>query len=103
MAVFRRHSERMPPRSAPVTAVIVFRNEKKDLQKSLPAVRWCDEILAVNMASTDGSLEVAKQYADVIYDAPVYRIHEPTRSAACALAKNDWILILDPDEVVARR
>ena len=88
-----------PPRSAAITAVVVFRNERDDLARSLPALRFCDEVIAVNMASTDGSLDVAKQHADAVYDAPLYRIHEPARAAAIHLARHDWVLMVDPDEV----
>lgn len=96
-----RALDRQPAaRSAAVTCVVVFRNEKRDLERSLPAVRWCDEVLAVNMGSTDGSLAVAELWADVIFDAPLYRIHEPARAAAVAHARHDWVLMIDPDEVI---
>lgn len=87
-------------RSAAVSCVVVFRNERRDLERSLPAVRWCKELLAVNMGSTDGSLEVAEQWCDAIYDAPVCRIHEPARAAAVARARHNWVLMIDPDEIL---
>ena len=94
-------TNRLPAaRSTPVSCIVVFRNEKQDLERSLPAVRWCEEVIAVNMGSTDGSLEVAQQWADAIYNAPVYRIHEPARAAAVAHARHDWVLMIDPDEVL---
>src|SRR5699024_5210816 len=48
----------------------------------------------------DGSLDVARRLAHRIYQTPRYPIAEPTRVAAAKLAKNDWILLVDPDEII---
>jgi len=84
--------------TVPVTAIVIFRNEKSLLEGCLQALHWCDELIAVDMQSSDGSCEIAKKYADRLFWAKVYPIAEPTRIAAAKMAKNDWILLIDPDE-----
>lgn len=84
----------------PVTAIVIFRNERAVLGNCLRALDWCDEIIAVNMSSRDGSLRIAEQYADRLFHVDPYPIAEPTRVAAAQYARNDWILLVDPDEVI---
>lgn len=83
----------------PVTAIVIFRNERELLTGCLRAVRsLCDQVIGVDMQSSDGSRDVALDYVDMLLEAPVYPIAEPTRVAAAQFAKHDWVLLIDPDE-----
>ncbi len=88
------------PSGPPVTAIVIFRNEKKHLGRCLRALRWCDEVIAVDMESSDGSLGVARELADRVLHVSACPIAEPTRVAAAKLATNNWVLLVDPDEVI---
>lgn len=88
------------PTHPPVTAIVIFRNEKKHLRRCLRALRWCDEVIAVDMESSDGSLNIAREMADRVLHVDVCPIAEPTRVAAAKLASHDWVLLVDPDEVI---
>jgi len=90
-----------PPPRLPITAIVIFRDERELLDGCLRAVRaLCDEVIGVDMQSRDGSREVALRYVDQLLEAPVYPIAEPTRVAAAKFAKHDWVLLIDPDEHV---
>lgn len=84
----------------PITAIVIFRNEKRHLRRCLDALQWADEIIAVDMASSDGSLAIARELTDRVYHVDAFPIAEPTRVAAAKLATHDWILLIDPDEVI---
>ncbi|QDU72221.1 glycosyltransferase family 2 protein [Mucisphaera calidilacus] len=86
--------------TTPVTAIVIVRNEVKHLGRCLPALSWADELIVIDMASTDGSLELARGHADRVLRVEPQPIAEPTRAAAARLAKHDWILLVDPDEVI---
>lgn len=88
------------PPHPPVTAIVIYRNEKRHLDRCLRALQWCNELIAVDMQSTDGSLAIAQSLADLVLSVPQSPIAEPTRVAAAKLARNDWILLVDPDEVI---
>jgi glycosyltransferase involved in cell wall biosynthesis len=88
------------PPAPPITAIVIFRNEKRNLDRCLDALTWCNEVVAIDMQSSDGSLEVAKEYADRVFSVAQCPIAEPTRVAAARLARNDWVLLVDPDEVI---
>jgi hypothetical protein len=99
-------SESLPPlpaeRATPTISVcIVCRNEADRLPGCLESVRWADEIVVMDLASEDGSAEVAAGYgARVITRAP-HPIVEPLRNELAAVARGTWILALDPDERAA--
>ncbi len=88
----------------PITAVVIFRNERELLDGCLRAVRaLCDQVIGVDMQSSDGSRQVAMIYVDLLLEAPLYPIAEPARVAAAKFAKHDWILLIDPDEHIPKK
>jgi glycosyltransferase involved in cell wall biosynthesis len=88
------------PTHPPMTAIVIFRNEKKHIGRCLRALRWCDELIAVDMESSDGSLNIAQELADRVLQVDACPIAEPTRVAAAKMASHNWVLLVDPDEVV---
>lgn len=94
-------AQRMAPPPAPrITACIVCRNEADRMGPCLESVRWADEVIVMDLESTDGSAALAEGAgARVVRRAP-HPIVEPLRNELAALARNDWILALDPDERV---
>lgn len=84
----------------PITAIVIFRNEKHHLDRCLAALSFCDELICIDMCSTDGSREIATKYATRLMAVDPYPIAEPTRVVAAEHAKHDWLLYVDPDEVI---
>ena len=82
----------------PISAIVVFRNERELLEGCLSRLGFCDELILVDMASTDGSRRVAARYSDRIYDWPAEPIADPARVRVARYCRNPWILIVDPDE-----
>ena len=84
-----------------IAACVVCRNEADRLGPCLESVSWADEIIVMDLASTDGSAALSEQYgATVVSHAPV-PVVELVRNEVAALASSDWILALDPDERVS--
>ena len=82
-----------------ISAVINVRNEAEALTKCLRSIKnLVDEIIIVDMQSTDGSLEVAKQSGAKVYSYRPMKYVEPARNFALSKATGKWILLLDPDE-----
>ncbi|HEV2852077.1 MAG TPA: glycosyltransferase family 2 protein [Thermoanaerobaculia bacterium] len=81
-----------------ISVCIVCRNEADRLGPCLESVAWADEILVMDLDSTDGSAELAMSHgARVLRRAPV-PIVELVRNEVAAEAAGEWILVLDPDE-----
>lgn len=82
-----------------ISVVINVRNEAENLAKCLRSVRdFADEIIVVDMHSTDKSLEVAKKYGAKVYSYRPMKYVEPARNFALSKATGRWIILLDPDE-----
>jgi glycosyltransferase involved in cell wall biosynthesis len=84
-----------------VSACIVCRNEADKLGPCLESASWTDEIVVLDLGSTDGSVELAQRHgARVLSHEPV-PVVEAVRNVVADAAKGEWILALDPDERVS--
>lgn len=84
-----------------LSVVMICYNEESILGKSLSSVRWADEIVIVDSYSTDGTLEVARQYTERIVQH-AWQGYGRQKNLALTYASCPWILSLDADEVVTK-
>ncbi len=82
----------------PISAIIAFHNERELLEGCLAQLDFCDEVIALDMASTDGSREVAERHGARVFDRPLEPTADPARVWATRHCRHKWILIVDPDE-----
>jgi glycosyltransferase involved in cell wall biosynthesis len=87
-------------RHHPISAVIITFNCGDILQKTLQAIDWCDEILIVDSGSTDHTLDICRRFNCTIHNHP-FEGYGKQKRYAVQLAKHDWILSIDGDEVVS--
>ncbi|MES1167445.1 MAG: glycosyltransferase family 2 protein [Pseudomonadota bacterium] len=91
------------PGTMPVSATIITKNSSAHLGKVLAALHWCDEVVVLDTGSTDDTMAIAGRQPNVqLYQLegafPGFgRAHQQ----AVALARHDWILSVDSDEVVS--
>ncbi len=85
-----------------ISAVLNTRNEERNIRSCLETLKWCDEIVIVDMESEDGTLEIARQYTNKIYRHPVVLAFDTARRFAVEKAAGEWILLIDADELVPR-
>lgn len=86
-----------------ISAVVLTKNEEKNILDCLESVLWCDEIVVINDFSIDRTEEVIKTI-----DSPKIRIFKRNlandfsaqRNFALEKVKNEWILFVDADERV---
>ncbi len=85
---------------AKISAIIVCYNEEDNIRSCLESVTWCDEIIVVDSRSTDGTLEIVRQYTGRVFvrDWPGYR---EQKQFALDQARLEWVLNLDSDERVS--
>lgn len=82
-----------------ISAVINIHNEAKLLSKCLRSIRgFADEIIVIDMQSTDNGPEIARSFNAKVYPHRFVKYVEPVRNFAIAKTTGRWILILDPDE-----
>jgi len=80
-----------------LTAVIITFNEADRLQKCLPPLSFCKEIIVVDSGSTDGTQELARQMGARVIHRDMDG-HGAQKAFAVQQATTDWVLSLDADE-----
>ncbi|MBM4241662.1 MAG: glycosyltransferase family 2 protein [Euryarchaeota archaeon] len=83
-----------------ISVVINTLNEEKNIKNCLECVKWADEIIIVDMYSDDKTVEIAKRYTDKIFFFERFGYADPARQFALEQASNEWLLIVDADELV---
>jgi len=83
-----------------ISAVIITKNEERNIERCLKSLHWVDEIVVVDSGSTDRTLEICKQYNCKIVETE-WLGYGKTKQLAVNSASNDWILSIDSDEQVA--
>ncbi|WP_228228236.1 glycosyltransferase family 2 protein [Leeuwenhoekiella parthenopeia] len=82
-----------------LTAIIPVFNEQDTIERAIVSVLFADEILIVDSFSTDLTLSIAEKY-DVKIIQRDYEYSASQKNWAIPQASNNWILILDADEVI---
>jgi glycosyltransferase involved in cell wall biosynthesis len=88
----------------PVSVLVPIKNEAGNLPRCLDSVRWADEIFAVDSQSTDGSIAIAEQHGAQVVQFQFNGTWPKKKNWALENLpfRNDWIFILDADEVLPR-
>lgn len=83
-----------------ISVVINTFNSERFLDACLKSVATFDEIVLCDMHSTDQTCAIAEKYGCRIVYHERTGFVEPARNYAIAQASNEWVLVLDSDEVV---
>jgi glycosyltransferase involved in cell wall biosynthesis len=84
----------MPPL---LSVAIITKNEEQNLPRTLASVRFADEIVIIDSASTDRTVEIAKSFNARIYDEP-WQGFAAQKNMAIDRCTGTWVLSLDADE-----
>jgi len=89
---------------AKLTVALATFNEEKNLGNCLESVKdLADEIVIVDGASKDKTVEIAKKFNAKIKIVENQAIFHINKQKALEMASNDWILQLDADEIVSNQ
>lgn len=88
---------------AEISATIVVKNGERLLADVLTALQWCDEVVVLDTGSTDGTARVAWRFPNVSFHRLTGRFpgFGIAHQRAVGLARHDWILSIDADEIVS--
>ncbi len=84
----------------PVSVMIVGYNEEKLLPACFQSVSFCNDIHYTDLGSNDSSIKIAEQFANHIYHRKPVPSCEMIQTEVVHYTKNDWVIFIDPDEVV---
>ena len=81
------------------SGVVVCYNEAHLMRRCLASIDFCQEIIIVDLGSTDNSVQLAKQLgAGVLHHERLPNPNIP-RQYGMSHAKNEWVLTIDLDEI----
>jgi glycosyltransferase involved in cell wall biosynthesis len=84
-----------------ISAVILTKNEEKNIEECLRGLSWCDEKIVIDDNSTDKTVEIAKKMGAKVYTHAVKNDFSQQRNFGLEKAKEDWVLFVDADERVS--
>lgn len=89
----------MQKKNRGISLVINTKNEEKNIKDCiLSAKPIIDEIVIVDMQSTDRTIKIAQELGAKIYHVQDYGFADPARNFALSKATLEWTLMIDADE-----
>lgn len=87
-----------------ISVIINTYNASMHLEEILDYLKDFDEVVICDMESTDNTREIAEKKGCrvEIFPRGEIRICEPARNFAIQSAKNEWVLIVDADEIIPK-
>jgi len=83
-----------------ISAVILTKNEERNIARCLDSLKWVDEIVIVDGFSTDRTAEIACSCGAKVVEHKFEGDFGSERNIGNAAATGDWILALDADEIM---
>lgn len=81
-----------------ISALLITYNEILHIREVLENVSFADEVIVVDSFSTDGTVDVIKEFKNVKLVQRPFKNFTDQRNFACTLAAHQWILFIDADE-----
>jgi glycosyltransferase involved in cell wall biosynthesis len=81
------------------SSVTVTYNDARHLKKCLKSLTFCEENIVLDMGSKDDCIKIAKKSGAKVFFHKRVKIPAKIRKFAASLAKNDWLIFIDPDEI----
>ena len=86
-----------------LSVCIITKNEKENLRKCLQRLKeYGFELVVVDTGSVDGTVSMASEYTESIYEFPWCDDFAKAKNFAVSKAANDLVFVLDSDEFIER-
>lgn len=83
-----------------ISVCITAGNEEKNIRRCLESVKWADEIIVVDSFSMDRTVDICKEYTDLVYQHR-WLGYIGQKNLIKDLAEGPWILFIDADEEIS--
>ena len=86
---------------AKITALILSKNEERNIEDCIRTVLFCDEVLVIDDFSTDRTKEIAEGLGAKVIQRSMNGDWGGQRTFAIQSATHEWVLFVDADERVS--
>lgn len=83
-----------------LSIIVHTKNAADTLEETLVSLGFADEILIIDMYSSDKTIQIAQNFTKHIHQVEDVGYADPARNFGIATAKGPWIMVVDADEVV---
>ena len=83
-----------------ISVVVLAKNNEQTIKKTLESLNKFNDVIVYDNGSSDNTKNIAKSFSNVNLIEGEFKGFGWTKNQAASFAKNDWILIIDSDEVV---
>lgn len=84
-----------------ISAVILTKNDEKNIEKCISSVLWCDEVVVIDDYSEDKTIDLIKKFNVKIFQRKVNEDFASQRNFGIEKAIGEWVLFVDADETVS--
>lgn len=86
-----------------ISAVILTKNEEKNIKECLKTLSWVNEIIIIDDFSVDKTIKTAKDLGARVFKRHLKDNFTSQRNFGLEKATKDWVLFVDADERVSSR
>lgn len=84
-----------------ITAIILTKNEEKNIKECIETVNFCSEIIVIDDNSTDNTVLIAKKLKVKVIEHDLNGNFSNQRNLGMEKATEEWVLFLDADERIS--
>ncbi len=84
-----------------LSAVVLAKNEEKNIQRALNSLSFCSETIVVDDFSADKTVNLSEKAGARIFKRRLKGDFSSQRNFGLRKSRGDWVLFLDADEVVS--
>ncbi|MGH7203242.1 MAG: glycosyltransferase family 2 protein [Candidatus Levyibacteriota bacterium] len=84
-----------------ISAIVLTKNEEKNIEACLDSLSWCDERIVIDDYSEDKTVDLAKKKGAKIFHHTLQNDFAQQRNFALTKATGDWVFFVDADERVS--
>ena len=91
-----------PPRSVPLTVVVLTRDEEVNIERCLASVAWAEQVIVIDSGSTDQTVPLVRSLGVDVVEQP-WLGFSAQREFALRLpeVRHNWVYFVDADEWVS--
>lgn len=83
-----------------ISVIVLAKNNEKTIEKTLQSLVEFDDVVLYDNGSSDKTMQIAKKFSNINLIQGEFKGFGWTKNQAASFALNDWILVIDSDEVV---
>ncbi len=83
-----------------ISAVVLAKNNDNTIEETLKSLMDFEDVVVYDNGSTDNTMLIAKKFKNVNLVEGEFKGFGWTKNKAVSHTKNDWVIIIDSDEVV---